>query len=98
MIFICAIIKIRKNEKFDYKKLLNKDLIISGLFQSLSCFCVMQMSIKVDYLFNVLLRSSKFLTVLLGTVIFKTHSHHVSKRDIYWGVVMTLGVVVFSFG
>lgn len=56
------------------------------------------MSIKVDYLFNVLLRSSKFLTILIGTIVFKTHAHHVTKRDIFWGSVLTLGVIVFSFG
>lgn len=56
------------------------------------------MSIKVDYLFNVLLRSSKFLTILIGTLVFKTHAHHVSKRDLFWGAVLTMGVIVFSLG
>lgn len=56
------------------------------------------MSIKVDYLFNVLLRSSKFLTILISTVIFKTHSHNVNRRDIFYGLLLTIGVIVFSFG
>ena len=56
------------------------------------------MSIKVDYLFNVLLRSSKFLTILIGTIVFKTHAHNVSRRDIFWGAILTSGVMIFSLG
>jgi hypothetical protein len=56
------------------------------------------MSVKVDYLFNVLLRSSKFLSVLVGAVVFDTHGHGIQKKDIFWAIVLTLGVVVFSLG
>ena len=56
------------------------------------------MSVKVDYLFNVLLRSSKFLSVLIGAVVFGTHGHGIKRKDIFWAVVLTLGVIVFSFG
>lgn len=77
---------------------MQKELILSGVFQALSIYSTIMMSIKVDYLFNVLLRSSKFLTILIGTLIFKTHAHNVSKKDIFWGAVLTLGVIVFSLG
>ncbi len=56
------------------------------------------MSLKVDYLFNVLLRSSKFISVLIGTVVFGSHGHNVKRKDIVWGFVLTIGVVIFSLG
>jgi hypothetical protein len=56
------------------------------------------MSVKVDYLFNVLLRSSKFLSVLIGAMVFGTHGHQVKRKDIFWAIVLTIGVIIFSFG
>lgn len=46
---------------------------------------------------KVLLRSSKFISVLLGTLIFSS-DHHFEKADLFWGVVLTLGIVIFHFG
>lgn len=98
MIIICMAIKLFKKEKLCIKKIMQKELILSGVFQALSIYSTIMMSIKVDYLFNVLLRSSKFLTILIGTLVFKTHAHNVSKKDLFWGAVLTLGVIVFSLG
>lgn len=56
------------------------------------------MSLKLDYLFNVLLRSSKFLTILISAVIFKKHAGNITKKDLFWGSILTLGVFVFSLG
>lgn len=53
---------------------------------------------KLDYLFNVLLRSSKFLTILISAVIFKKHSSGITWKDIIWGGILTIGVFVFSLG
>ena len=98
MMLVCVGVKLARGERFLAAQLAQTDLLLSGVFQALSIYSTVVMSIKVDYLFNVLLRSSKFLTVLIGTVLFRTHAHHVSTRDIFWGVVLTAGVVVFSFG
>lgn len=57
------------------------------------------MTFKIDYLFNVLFRSSKFISVLFGQLIFKSEGHHnIRRQDLYWGLVMTLGVFIFNLG
>jgi hypothetical protein len=90
--------KIFSKERIPLKSYLNRELFFSGFFQALSVYSTIMMSVKVDYLFNVLLRSSKFLSVLIGAVVFGTHGHGVKRKDIFWGFVLTLGVVVFSLG
>lgn len=72
MIIIVLGIKIVKKDQIEIKKLFNKDLLISGCFQTLAIFCTIQMAFKLDYLIQVLLRSSKFISVLFGALIFKS--------------------------
>lgn len=57
------------------------------------------MSFKIDYLFNVLFRSSKFISILFGTILFKSHGHtNINKKDLLWGVILTVGVFIFHLG
>jgi len=46
---------------------------------------------------KVLIRSSKFLSLLFGTLIF-SRNHNVSSWDLFWGILLTLGIVVFQMG
>lgn len=90
--------KLFRKEKIPWRSYLNRELFFSGFFQALSVYSTVMMSLKVDYLFNVLLRSSKFVSVLIGTVVFGSHGHNVKRKDIFWGFVLTFGVIVFSLG
>lgn len=65
----------------------------------MAIFSTLQMSFKIDYLFNVLFRSAKFLSVLFGAILFKSHGHHnINKSDLLWGLVLTGGVFIFNLG
>ena len=47
----------------------------------------------------MLFRSSKFLSVLFGCLIFKSEGHEkIGYSDLSWGVVLTLGVFIFNMG
>lgn len=99
MIAFTVILKVLNKEKFEIKKLLRRDLVFAGIFQTLAIFSTLQMTFKVDYLFNVLFRSSKFLSVLFGSLIFKSDGHeNISYSDLSWGLVLTFGVFVFNLG
>ena len=46
---------------------------------------------------KVLIRSSKFISVLIGTIIF-SKDHHFSRVDLFWGIILTIGIVTFHMG
>lgn len=78
MIAFISIVKLLRRQKIPLRDYLNRELFFSGFFQALSVYSTIMMSVKVDYLFNVLLRSSKFLSVLIGALVFRTHGQNVS--------------------
>ena len=52
---------------------------------------------KLNFLMKVLLRSSKFVSVLLGTILFSSN-HSFNKTDLFWAVALTIGIVIFHMG
>lgn len=57
------------------------------------------LSFKLDYLMKILIRSSKFISLLLGALIFKSDKHEdISKRDLTLAFILTIGVVIFHSG
>lgn len=57
------------------------------------------MALKLSYLVNVLMRSSKFVSILLGTLIFKSDGHQdFSKRNVFLAILMTAGIFIFQLG
>lgn len=75
MITLTLILKTIKKEKFSIKSIFHRDIMIAGIFQTLAVFSTIEMTFKIDYLFNVLFRSSKFLSILFGTLLFKSDGH-----------------------
>lgn len=99
MIGLTVTLKLVKRQSFDFKSMMRKDIMYAGIFQTLAIFSTIQMTFKIDYLFNVLFRSSKFLSVMFGSLIFKSDGHeNISYVDLSWGLVLTLGVFVFNMG
>lgn len=57
------------------------------------------MAFKLNYLLSVLIGSSKFISIMIGTLLFKSHGHeNFTRRNIYLAFLMTLGVFVFHLG
>lgn len=99
MIICAVVIKLIKREKFNLKGILLIDLAFAGVFQTASTYCAIEMSFKIDYLFKTLFRSSKFISLLFGAMMFKSDGHeHLSKNDLFWGAILTIGVFVFNLG
>ena len=71
-----VITKIYNREKVNLKIFANKDLTLAGFSQSLAIFCSIMLSFKLDYLMKILIRSSKFISLLIGAIIFKSGDHH----------------------
>lgn len=66
---------------------------------SLSAETATLMSFKLSYLINVLVRSSKFISVLIGTILFKSDGHeNFNNRSIVLAVIMTIGIFIFHMG
>lgn len=57
------------------------------------------MALRLNYLLSVLMRSSKFISIMIGTLIFKSHGHeNFTKRNIFLAFCMTAGVFIFHLG
>lgn len=98
MLISSLIIKILKKEKFS-KDLLNKNLIKAGFFQTVAIGSTIQLALKLSYLVQILFRSSKFVSVLFGSLIFKSHgSENIDRSDIIMAGILTVGVVIFNLG
>lgn len=75
MIIISLVFKIVNKENWQFKKYFQRDLILAGGFQAFSLFSTIQMSIKLSFLMKVLVRSSKFVSILVGCIVFKSDGH-----------------------
>jgi UDP-galactose transporter B1 len=89
-------IKLVRKEPFK-TSYLNPELIISALFQSFASYGTAIATLRLNFLMKILIRSSKFLTLLFGAFIF-SKNHIIKKRDLFWGIVLTAGVVIFQLG
>lgn len=48
---------------------------------------------------KILIRSSKFISLLIGALIFKSGKHEeISKQDLVLAFLLTLGVIIFHTG
>jgi drug/metabolite transporter (DMT)-like permease len=54
-------------------------------------------SMHINYILHILLRSSKFLGVLIFNFIVKSKENKITKKDLVFGAVFTMGVIIFSF-
>ena len=98
MLISSLIIKILKKEKFT-KDLLNKNMLKAGFFQTVAIGSTIQLALKLSYLVQILFRSSKFVSVLFGSLIFKSHgSEHIDQSDMIMAGILTVGVIIFNLG
>lgn len=57
------------------------------------------MALRLNYLLSVLMRSSKFISIMIGTLLFKSHGHeNFTNRNIFLAFLMTAGVFIFHLG
>ena len=66
---IALAMKFFSGEKIN-KNIFNKQLILAAFFQCLALYFTNLATFRLDFLMKILIRSSKFITVLLGTLIF----------------------------
>ena len=61
--------------------------------------CSIQTSMKLSYLLQMLIRSSKFLTVIMSVFLFKTDGHEeITRTKIFMAIFFTTSIFVFHLG
>ena len=72
---------------------------LSCLFITASLESTIQISLNLNYTVQLLLRSSKFLSIILSVIIFKTEGHeNITKKSLVLACMMTLGIFIFHMG
>lgn len=82
-----------------YRVFFSKSLLLACLFTMLGNESSIQTSLRLSYLLQMLIRSCKFLTVLLSVVLFRTDGHEdVTRVKVVMALVFTLAIFVFHMG
>lgn len=69
------------------------------MFITLSLESTIQIALQLNYLVQVLIRSSKFLSIVLSVVLFKTDGHEViTSKTLLLASLMTAGIFIFHLG
>jgi hypothetical protein len=77
----------------------DRNLLLSCLFIMLGNECSIQTSLRLSYLLQMLIRSCKFLSVLLSVFIFRTDGHEgVTTLKMGMAAFFTVAIFVFHMG
>jgi UDP-galactose transporter B1 len=75
----------------------NENYIISSVALFFSMEFVIMSSMNINYILHILLRSSKFFSVLFFNFIIRSKENKISSKQLMMGFFFTIGVVLFSF-
>lgn len=98
-VFLSSIIAKRVTGKQNFKNMFKKELLIASFFSVVSLECAINIGYTLSYLFAILFRSSKFLSLVIASFIFgnKKNSEHTGKNLIF-ALCTTVGLVIFASG
>lgn len=95
---LACIGKVVTREKH-FRVFFDRNLVLSCLFIMLGNECSIQTSLRLSYLLQMLIRSCKFLSVLLSVVIFRTDGHEtVTALKMGMAGFFTVAIFVFHMG
>lgn len=82
-----------------YRVFFSRSLIMSCLFIMIGNESSIQTSLRLSYLLQMLIRSCKFLTVLLSVFLFRTDGHEaITNVKIAMAAIFTFAIFVFHMG
>lgn len=82
-----------------FKHLFNKNLLMASLFSVVSLEATINIGYSLSFMFQVLFRSSKFLSIVVASLLFgDKHAHGLSAKNLIFAVMTTVGLLVFALG
>lgn len=98
-LFLATIIAKLITNKKNFSNLFNKELIIASIFSVVSLESTINLGYTLNYLFAVLFRSSKFLSLVISSLIFHKHrkDDH-SSQNLGFAICTTVGLILFASG
>ena len=80
----------------NFAHLFTWELMIASVACVVSLESTINLGFTLDYTFAVIFRSSKFLSVLLSSIIFGSGGRHKEKPNLWLGTLTTLGLILFA--
>ena len=75
----------------------NENYIISSVALFFSMEFVIMSSMNINYILHILLRSSKFFSVIFFNFLIRSKENKITSRELVTGCFFTIGIVLFSF-